>query len=150
MIGWKINDGIDRQEGRVARDTRWQRSCLIIPCRSLRHVIMSTSSKLFMCPRLRAPSGSGVTSPPLVSGGPTLTPQWHKCSPWTHDLIGETRTVGKRCWRGGRAQNERQPKGSRSQLHQKHQQRDIRDIRIKSSQSARQGDCLAPTSVLIA
>lgn len=58
MIGWKINDGIDRQEGRVARDTRWQRSCLIIPCRSLRHVIMSTSSKLFMCPWLRAPSGS--------------------------------------------------------------------------------------------
>lgn len=46
---------LDRQTG------GWVLSpyCLIIPCHSLRHVIMSTSPKLFMCPRLRARSFLG-------------------------------------------------------------------------------------------
>lgn len=136
MIGWKINDGIDRQEGRVARDTRWQRSCLIIPCRSLRHVIMSTSSKLFMCPWLRAPSGSWGERllPHLLFLGalpwrPNDTSALHEHMIW----LGKQEQWGKGAGEGDGhkmkdspgVQNEKKSnKGSRSQLHQKHRQRE--------------------------
>lgn len=159
VIGWKINDWMDRQTDRRGgwwgAERSWCKSLNDGPifCLSLRYVVISTHRRL----RVRRGGGGDSLIPHLSFLG-VLPPypngrRLHKSSPRVHDLIagsgfrggGQTRTFSVlSIWKN--------PHGCRTTKVEDHRwtKNTGKRVLVKSSQPAKWGDYSDPTWVLIA